>query len=597
MSLDVSEGEAPTGGLFLKPTVAWPKQMTVGLKHLVEVDLALVTSDGAPADWPLEEEDCAYTCALEGGRDFDLWAVHDACVVLHRFGGSYGPAQFVVTPRHGSVDRSLRLTFVNPWGVPVAALKLPVSVPVPDDTEDPEDTRPRTPVAVDGTGTGESADDLAVWYAELTEAAAAPAEADLDADRLDAEPAGFAGSEPSDTLAPDVSYPELDDHEEPALAAQPGAGGPAAYTEPSAPGRDDGERRPAQLAERYNLIGLRRSPSGSLYWELIPLFSPGSLSGTRVTFTVHCAPSDEHGTVFAVIAESPYGSASQGRQLLSVQSAKIPSGIYRVTAELLSPFPGFVRFSGLPVTLRDDFRLWPEIAASVPSRLAPGTGPVHLMAAIETSAASDDLVARRISRVTQLFEYVAAEAEDLVCYSVISYGPHAIGIETPEFPEVPVSMLTWASSADVALDQLARLSRRPAAPLGYRRAAQLECVLTELEGRLTGQEGRPVLVTAGARPEHPPRVDADSQIIPCRWRNDWRVPIGKLRARFPGIAFGAIRDTELPNELWRILSTGSEFEDFSAADLASTLGLVGGSAQLIPLPMFSDMSTGAAGQS
>ena len=87
-------------GLQLQPTVSWPRVMTVGRQYLVEVDLNLVTEDGTPpVVWPFDHEEYAYTCLLNGGEDFGLWAVHDASVVVHRFGGSYGPAQFVVTAK------------------------------------------------------------------------------------------------------------------------------------------------------------------------------------------------------------------------------------------------------------------------------------------------------------------------------------------------------------------------------------------------------------------------------------------------------------------------------------------------------------------
>jgi hypothetical protein len=60
----------------------------------------------------------------------------------------------------------------------------------------------------------------------------------------------------------------------------------------------------------------------------------------------------------------------------------------------------------------------------------------------------------------------------------------------------------------------------------------------------------------------------------------------RIGARYEGIAFGAIRDTDWPDELWRVLSAGTAFEEFSAPRLASTLGLTVDSGQLIPLPMF-----------
>jgi hypothetical protein len=586
VSLDMSVGKPLDADLFLQPKVSWPREMTVGRRHLVEVDLALVTSDGVPAVWPLEEEECVYTCMLDG-FGYDLWAVHDACVVVHRFGGSYGPAEFVVTPRPGPADRPLWVTFLNQWGVPVAVRELEVRVL---DADGGENTEPGDPE--------DSAEQVRVDVEVPALAVGGPARAEEPGQDL----AGDLAADDQVTLDLDLSYDDpgepVPDAERPAAelavpespgAVAPGSDredrSPAPYSRPSAPVRNNGERRPDRLAEWYNVAGLRRAPSGSLHWDLVPLFPPGAPSGSEVTFTARCAPSDEYGTVFAVIAEPPSGSAAQERQLRSVQSAKVPPGIYRVTAELLYPFPGHVRFHGLPETPRDETRLWPEISGTVPRRLAAGTGPVHLIAAIEVSGPGG-LVAQRIDRVRQLFEHVADEAKDFVCYSVVSYGPHSINVHNPEYPEVPAATLAWAETVDDALRVLARLTRRGAEPIGYPAAAQLECVLTDLERQLTGQEGRPVLVTAGARPAHPPRIDPVSQIIPCRWRNDWRGPMSRMRTRYEGIAFGAIPEADWSDELWRMLSTDTAPGEFSAPGLANSLGLTADSRQLIPLPMF-----------
>jgi hypothetical protein len=53
-------------------------------------------------------------------------------------------------------------------------------------------------------------------------------------------------------------------------------------------------------------------------------------------------------------------------------------------------------------------------------------------------------------------------------------------------------------------------------------AAQLECALAELAQHPDASAGRPVLVTAGSRPPHPPRADVGTQIMPCPERRDWR---------------------------------------------------------------------------
>lgn len=571
-----TDGRPPDDDLLLQPTVRWPREMTVGQRHLVEVDLALVTAAGTPAPWPLEAEEYTYICALDGGADFGYWAVHDACVVLHRFGGSYGPAQFVVTPRQKTGDLALWLTIANQWGVPVGDYQLEVSVTGPE--EPPPATVDEPPEALEPT------------IEELVPAGLSPTP---ELDRLLA-----AGDE----MTVDIPYQELTVPDalkelailaeaQEALAATRSISPVAPLAGPSAPTRRDVAHVTVRLPEWYNVAGLRRSPGGSLHWDMLPLFSPGAASGDRVTFTARCMPTDERGTVFAVLAE-PRAGAGRAPELLSVQSAKVPPGIYRVTAELLYPGPGHVRFHGLPEQPREDQRRWSEISTTVPARLEGDDAPAHLIAAIEISG-SPGLVRERVEAVTMLVSHVAAEAKGFVCYSVMTYGPHSIDRDR-NYPEVPVTTLAWAEIADDALAVLARLARESVPQNGYDGAAQLECLLTDLDTNLTGQEGRPVIVTAGTRPPHPPRTDA-TQVIPCRYRRDWRVPMSRLRGRHAGIAFGSIRDAGRADELWEMLGVNATFGDHFAPEFARSLGLTTAIARPIALPMFSTVASGVRG--
>jgi len=559
-------------------------------RHLVAVNLALVTEDRKPAPWPLAtEEECVYTCALDGGADFDLWAVDDAAVVLHRFGGSYGPAEFVVTPKDKPGSRSIWLTIINQWGVPIGEHELRVEVRAAEGEARPAEMdgtepRKREDLVEAGTATGtwdRPEADLRVPGAEQDGAVRSGSPA---ADVTGTDLPGTTRPDRSGVTSPDFAYPDpLHAFTDDLLA---GLGFPAdiaPYTGPAAPIEPDEELDPRWLAEWYNVVGLRRSPSGRLHLGLLPLFAPGTPPGERVPFTVRCGQAEEHGTVFAVVAELPNGERRR-RQLRSVQSVRVLPGVYQVTAELLYPRPGHVRFHGLPTMPRDDLRRWPEIMATVPRRLADGAGPAHLIAAIEVSG-SPGLVSERIDCVRLLVGHVADQADVPVSCSVITYGPHSINVHNHDYPEVPVTALAWADTSDVVIDTLARLARRPAVTGGYAAAAQIECVLAELDGRLTGSEGRPVIVTAGSRPAHPPTVDA-SRIIPCVYRNDWRYYIDRL-ARHAGIAYGAIHDNGFPDALWRFLGNdiGTAIDDFSAPEFALALGLTARYAQSLPLPL------------
>jgi hypothetical protein len=472
---DASQGQVRDATALLQPVMRWPREMALDRRHTVLVDLSLVTGDGLPAPWPFAGEESAYTCALDGDRDFDLRAVRDAAVVLHRFGGSYGPAEYVVTPRKIG-DCSLWLTIINQWGVPLSAHELRVHVELAE----------------------ERLEDVPPSQASLTPLA-----------RLDL----LSPSRP-DVAFPTTAYggtAEL-------FADERAAAHAASQSGPPGPG---GRRSSGRLDENCSMVALRRSPSGNLRFERVPLFAPGASSGDRAAFTVRCSPAGEHGTAFAVIGELPVkaypaDAARASPQLLSVQSAVVPPGIYQVTAELLSAQPLRIRFGGLPAPPREDPRAWQEIVATVPRRLLPGGSSAHLISAIEVSG-PDELVADRINAVRRLVAHVAETGFGPLSYTVTTYGPHSVGYGNPEYPEIPVTTLAWAESVDDAFAALDRLSRTRAAPLGYPSAAQLECVLADLDSRLTGQEGCPVLVAVGGRSPHPLRVDPVSQIIPCRW--------------------------------------------------------------------------------
>jgi len=584
----------------LLPTVSWPTTMVYQQRHLVSIDLALVQRDGTPAQWPLLEEEYTYTCLLDGGGVFTLWAVRDPIVVLHRFGGSLSPAQFVVIPaKKTSGSQSLWLTILNQWGVSVGDYELEVEVLVPyGEMLTVPDLVVNAPVGLsvadDELAEGLDADG-AMEFADMLRA---DDEATVDIPFRDLP--GIPGQSLAARTVADPPYLDEDVLEP---AEQVGVTrrdlgldqGPDRETEPydelESPRRRDIARLSArELREFYNVAGLRRSRTGQLHWDMVRLFSPGSAMGSRTAFTARCSPSDEHGTVFAVVATSADGSG-RGPEPRSVQSAKIPPGMYRVTAELLPADRGYVRFHDLPAEPREDPRLWPEIVATVPPRLPHDGGPAHLIIAIETSAPDGPTVRKRLEAATELIEYIRDEARDFICYSIITYGPHRIHIGNRDYPEVETATRVWAVTANDALTALDRVSGQGPEPFGYPWAAQLECVLADLEGALTGQEGRPVLVTVGTRPPFPPRLDPVTEIIPCRRRTDWSVPMSRL-GRHAGIKFGAIRDDDLGDRLWRRLGGDAiTVGDFDARGFARALGLTSATARPtappIALPLFS----------
>lgn len=326
------------------------------------------------------------------------------------------------------------------------------------------------------------------------------------------------------------------------------------------------------LTQWYELVVLRRTRSGRLVLRGCQLFPPSAQRGDRRTVRIRCEPSDAGGTVFAVIAAEPV----RHFRLVSVESASVPPGSYDLTAELIRP--GLVRFRGLPTELSADQRTWSELVSAIPARFDLPQ-PAHLICAVEVSGTAD-WVEERLSRIRQLIELAAAPE---LSVSVISYGSHSFARTEPE---EPATMLTWESTPDAALAAVEELGSRGPAPTGYPRAAQIECVLAAVGRRLTRHPGRPVLVTAGSRPAFPHRTDPVSEILPCPARHDWRRELRRLR-EYPGIAFGAIHDSDPADQIWESLGREAIGHAY-AMDIprfAADLGLFSHAAQTVPFPL------------
>lgn len=329
------------------------------------------------------------------------------------------------------------------------------------------------------------------------------------------------------------------------------------------------------LTQWYELVVLRRTQSGRLVLEGCPLFPPSAQPGDLQSFAIRCEPSDENGTVFAVVTCDP----PRNFRLMSIESASVIPGKYDLTAELKQP--GLVRFHGLPSALRADHRSWQDLITAIPSRIDL-LRPTHLVCLVEVSGAADQ-VQERLFRIEQLVGLVAAEEHNLNV-SLISYGSHSFDRKVPE--ESP-RVLTWAAASDEALSALGNLSDREVADAGYSRAAQLECALAKVAERLTGQHGRPVLVTVGSRPAFPHRMDPVSEILPCPGRRNWSRALQQIGMR-EDVTFGAIHDHG-PNdeEIWHRLGHDAiaHLNAVNIRRFAASLKLLNFVVQPVPFPI------------
>jgi hypothetical protein len=336
----------------------------------------------------------------------------------------------------------------------------------------------------------------------------------------------------------------------------------------------------------YELVLLRRTPSGRLEFTAQQLFLPEARRGDSRLFTIRCEQSDDNGTVFAVAARD----AVFEFQLVSMASAKVPPGTYCVTATLLRR--GRVRFDGLPGRLREDRRDWLDVLSTVP-RHADVYDSAHLIVAVEVCGSAVELETR-IDRARQLIAGVGEGATGPLSFSLLTYGSHSYD---RWIDDKPVTTLAWAETDPAILDRcLVQLNARGPAVSRYYRAAQVECMLAEVARRLGEWEalaaGRPALVTIGDRPAFPHAIDPVSEIIPCPARRDWRRYLRELSEKHAGMAFGAVHGAgDLPghpaDEVWQHLGTDISVgaDAFNARDFAVRLGVVPPAAHYLPFPL------------
>ncbi|MFC9430832.1 FxSxx-COOH system tetratricopeptide repeat protein [Streptomyces sp. NPDC056987] len=125
--------------LLIEPVVSRPREAVAGRTYLVTVDLRGPLAPGGTDDldgtehaWPYREEELTFTVGLDGAPHFVCEVLDDPSVVLHRFGGTYGPARFVVTAGRLTGPAGLWLTISNQWGMPVRKAELPCRIREPD---------------------------------------------------------------------------------------------------------------------------------------------------------------------------------------------------------------------------------------------------------------------------------------------------------------------------------------------------------------------------------------------------------------------------------------------------------------------------------
>lgn len=113
-----------SAAITIEPIVSYPREAEPGKTYLMTVDLRF------PVDaekWPYDEEEHEIYCLLDTAPLFDNEALGESAIVLHRFGGTYGPAMFLLTANQIEMSDpvgSITLTLANRHLMPLQVFKL-----------------------------------------------------------------------------------------------------------------------------------------------------------------------------------------------------------------------------------------------------------------------------------------------------------------------------------------------------------------------------------------------------------------------------------------------------------------------------------------
>ena len=102
--------DSPT--LSIKPIIHYPRVAQVGKTYLMTIDLEVEEE----FEWQYDQEEYPIYCEVDSEL-FSSRPVGEPVIVLHRFGGSYGEAKFLLKPIANSQVGEIRVTLTNKYGI------------------------------------------------------------------------------------------------------------------------------------------------------------------------------------------------------------------------------------------------------------------------------------------------------------------------------------------------------------------------------------------------------------------------------------------------------------------------------------------------
>jgi tetratricopeptide (TPR) repeat protein/HEAT repeat protein len=109
--------------LQLEPLLTFPREAETGKTYLFTVDMRASGPIGA---WPYHQtEEVTIYFFVDAGDCFKVEPLGEPAVVLHRFGGTYGPARFLLRAGLRESEGLIRVTYTNGAGMPLGIIESP----------------------------------------------------------------------------------------------------------------------------------------------------------------------------------------------------------------------------------------------------------------------------------------------------------------------------------------------------------------------------------------------------------------------------------------------------------------------------------------
>jgi hypothetical protein len=120
----------------VKPIIHYPRKAVVGETYLMTIDLQAQDGYDWQRDWTYEEEDYPVYCAVDSNL-FSSRVVGSPVILVHRFGGSYGKAKFLLTAMAEVRNGEIKVALINSRGVTIRNIRVNevelVNAPIQDD--------------------------------------------------------------------------------------------------------------------------------------------------------------------------------------------------------------------------------------------------------------------------------------------------------------------------------------------------------------------------------------------------------------------------------------------------------------------------------